>query len=62
MEKYDPYNPNNLDEIFNDMKKEKKEKIIKENKDSNLSKESIGMTILKKMGWKGKGIIININI
>ena len=62
MEKYDPYNPNNLDEIFNDMKKEKKEKIIKENKESNLSKESIGMTILKKMGWKGKGIIININI
>jgi len=62
MEKYDPYNPNSLDEIFNEMKKEKKEKIIKENKDSNLSKESIGMTILKKMGWKGKGIIININI
>ena len=62
MEKYDPYNPNNLDEIFNEIKKEKKEKIIKENKDSNLSKESIGMTILKKMGWKGKGIIININI
>lgn len=59
MEKYDPYNPNSLDEIFNEIKKEKK--IIKENKEKNLSKESIGMTILKKMGWKGKGII-NINI
>ena len=59
MEKYDPYNPNSLDEIFNEIKKEKK--IIKENKENNLSKESIGMTILKKMGWKGKGII-NINI
>ena len=61
MEKYDPYNPNSLDEIFNEIKKEKKEKIIKENKENNISKESIGMTILKKMGWKGKGII-NINI
>ena len=60
MEKYDPYNPNSLDEIFNEIKKEKKEKIIKENKENNISKESIGMTILKKMGWKGKGIIINI--
>ena len=59
MEKYDPHNPNSLDEIFNEIKKEKK--IIKENKENNLSKESIGMTILKKMGWKGKGII-NINI
>ena len=56
MEKYDPYNPNSLDEIFNEIKKEKK--IIKENKENNLSKESIGMTILKKMGWKGKGIKI----
>ena len=61
MEKYDPYNPNKLDEIFSEMKKEKKEKIYIENKESNLSKESIGMSILKKMGWKGKGII-NINI
>ena len=59
MEKYDPYNPNSLDEIFNEIKKEKK--IIKENKENNVSKESIGMTILKKMGWKGKGIV-NINI
>ena len=62
MEKYDPYNPNSLDEIFNEIKKEKKIiKENKENKENNLSKESIGMTILKKMGWKGKGII-NINI
>ena len=61
MEKYDPYNPNNLDEIFSEIKKEKKEEMYNENKGSNLSKESIGMSILKKMGWKGKGII-NINI
>ena len=53
MEKYDPYNPNNLDEIFKDIKKDKKEKINKEN---IIQKEDIGMTILKKMGWKGKGI------
>ena len=51
MEKYDPYNPNNLDEIFKDIKKDKKEKINKEN---IIQKEDIGMTILKKMGWKGK--------
>ena len=50
MEKYDPLNPNNLDEIFKENKKEKK--IIKENKKSS---EELGMTILKKMGWKGKG-------
>ena len=53
MEKYDPYNPNNLDEIFKDIKKDKKEKINKEN---IIQKEDIGMTILKKTGWKGKGI------
>ena len=56
MEKYDPYNPNNLDDIFKEAKKEKKE--IKEinNKENNIMKEGIGMNILKKMGWKGKGI------
>ena len=53
MEKYDPYNPNNLDEIFKDIKKDKKEKINKEN---IIQKEDIGITILKKIGWKGKGI------
>ena len=56
MEKYDPYNPNNLDEILNEIKKDKKEKIISEDKLLKESKESIGMSILKKMGWKGKGI------
>ena len=58
MEKYDPYNPNNLDEILNEIKKDKKEKIISEDKLLKESKESIGMSILKKMGWKGKGINI----
>ena len=61
MEKYDPCNPNNLDEILNEIKKDKKEKINSEDKLLKESKESIGMSILKKMGWKGKGII-NINI
>jgi hypothetical protein len=58
MEKYDPYNPNNLDEILNETKKDKKAKINNEPKLENESKESIGMKILKNMGWKGKGINI----
>jgi len=58
MEKYDPCNPNNLDEILNEIKKDKKEKINSEDKLLKESKESIGMSILKKMGWKGKGINI----
>ena len=58
MEKYNPYNPNNLDEIFNEIKKDKKEEIKTEIKLQKESKESIGMNILKKMGWKGKGINI----
>lgn len=32
MEKYDPYNPNNLDEILNETKKDKKVKINNESK------------------------------
>ena len=58
MEKYNPYNPNNLDEMFNEIKKDKKEEIKTEIKLQKESKESIGMNILKKMGWKGKGINI----
>ncbi len=67
MEKYDPYNPNDLDEIFKEMNKDKnkykdKEK-EKKNNDSEKAekvnkKEEIGWNILRKMGWKGKGIII----
>ena len=53
MEKYDPYYPNNLEEIFKETKKDKKEK---PNKDNKVRKEDIGMNILQKMGWKGKGI------
>ena len=56
MEKYDPYNPNNLEEIFKESKKEKKAINEITNKDNNIMKEGIGMNILKKMGWKGKGI------
>ena len=56
MEKYDPYNPNNLEEILKESKKEKKAINEITNKDNNIMKEGIGMNILKKMGWKGKGI------
>ena len=56
MEKYDPYNPNNLDDIFIEKKINiKKDNISKGIKSQN---ESIGMNILKNMGWKGKGINI----
>ena len=57
MEKYDPYNPNDLDEIFKEMEKNKEINMKKENVKEN-QKEEIGWNILKKMGWKGKGIII----
>ena len=57
MEKYDPYNPNDLDEIFKEMEKNKKINMKKENVKEN-QKEEIGWNILKKMGWKGKGITI----
>ena len=57
MEKYDPYNPNNLDELFNKKKieinKNDKKKLLGKYNDDN----DIGMNILKKMGWKGKGIL-----
>ena len=39
-------------------KKDEKIKINNESKLENESKESIGMKILKNMGWKGKGINI----
>ena len=63
MDKYDPYNPNNLDELFNkkkinENKNNDKKNIDRSNKD-NKDYEDIGMNILKKMGWKGKGIIYN---
>ena len=64
MEKYDPYNPNDLDEIFKEMNKDKskdkdKDKDKKNNDSEKVNKgEEIGWKILRKMGWKGKGIII----
>ena len=56
METYDPYNPNDLDEIFKEMDKNKKEK--KDNNNKDIKKEELGWKILRKMGWKGKGINI----
>ena len=64
MEKYDPYNPNDLDEIFKEMNKDKskdkdKDKDKKNNDSEKVNKgEEIGWKILRKMGWKGKGIIV----
>ena len=64
MEKYDPYNPNDLDEIFKEMNKDKnkdkdRDKDKKNNDSEKVNKgEEIGWKILRKMGWKGKGIII----
>ena len=58
MEKYDPYNPNNLDDILKENKKEIKEKKDIGNKEAKVQSKDIGMNILQKMGWKGKGIII----
>ena len=54
METYDPYNPNDLDEIFKEMDKNKKEKPV----NKEIKKEEMGWNILRKMGWKGKGINI----
>ena len=56
MELYDPYNPNDLDEIFKEIKENKT--IKDNNKEKNIKKEETGMKILRKMGWKGKGISI----
>ena len=64
MEKYDPYNPNDLDEIFKEMNKDKnknkdRDKDKKNNDSEKVNKgEEIGWNILRKMGWKGKGINI----
>ena len=54
MENYDPYNPNDLDDIFKEIEKKK---TIKNTEKKN-KKENIGLNILEKMGWKGKGINI----
>ena len=59
MEQYDPYNPNDLDEILKEIKKKKDINDKKNNNDGNKIKDkNIGLTILRKMGWKGKGITI----
>ena len=58
MEKYDPNNPNNLEDILKENKKEIKEKKDIGNKEAKVQSKDIGMNILQKMGWKGKGIKI----
>ena len=58
MEKYDPNNPNNLEDILKENKKEIKEKKDIGNKEAKVQSKDIGMNILQKMGWKGKGIIL----
>ena len=58
MENYDPYNPNDLDEIFKEMEKNRSLKNKKKEIEKESKKEEIGWSILRKMGWKGKGINI----
>ena len=58
MEKYDPYNPNDLDEIFKEKDKNKEIKMNNKEIKKEDKKEEIGWSILRKMGWKGKGINI----
>ena len=50
---YDPYNPNDLDDAFKEIENNKKAK-----NECKTKHENIGQNILKKMGWKGKGITI----
>ena len=58
MENYDPYNPNDLDEILKEMNENRKMNNKTIDNEKEIKGEQIGWNILRKMGWQGKGIHI----